>query len=416
MKQVLRATWPLYLGMAFAVASNGLLGSLLAVRAFDEGFDTSDTGLVMAGFFMGYLLGALMTPKLIARIGHAKVFAVVASAASGFALLFDSFVNVPVWLLLRIAIGFCFAAIFIVTETWLNDRSSNETRGQVLNLYVMVTYAAMGIGSILLCVTDPETSNLFILASVLISFGIIPVLMSTAPSPAYESPRRMGLIKLLGKAPLGVGVMFLTGMAQGALIAAGPIYADKSELTTIGIAAFMSIIYLASLVFMVPLGHLADRFERGRFIIAMSGICVVLAVVQGLTPPSLEVVLYGLTAIFSALCLAHYGLALAATNDALAPDEMVGAGATLFIFCALGMILGPIVATEMIEAWRPPAFFYYLAGVHALIVAYALAFLPRRRLRSQDRPRLSPPPAFGLQGPLATAIALSGEVRDRTGP
>ena len=146
--------------------STGLQGPLLAVRAFDEGFDTSNTGLIMAGYFAGFLVGALTTPRMIRNAGHAKVFAAVASIASGTALLYASFIDPVVWFVLRVATGFCFAVIYIVSETWLNHRCSNEIRGRVMNLYVMLAFLGMGAGSLMLNLSDPRGYDLFILASV----------------------------------------------------------------------------------------------------------------------------------------------------------------------------------------------------------------------------------------------------------
>ena len=160
---------------------------------------------------------------------------------------------------------------------------------------------------------------------------------------------------------------------------------------------------------MVPIGQLADRFARWPFLIAMSLLCAVLAVAQALTPPELEIPLHGLTAIFSAL--AHYGFALAVTNDALEDHERVSAGATLFVCCSLGLILGPVLATEAIETWDPPAFFYFLALVHLAIVAYALAIPQQQPKPAQPGEAPNNTQAASLQVPLASAVALKGKDR-----
>ena len=188
MKTVLILTWALLFGFAFTHLSVGLQGSLLTVRAFDEGFDTSNTGLIMAGFFAGNLLGALIAPRMVRKVGHAKVFAGFASIASGAVLLFASFVDPVFWFLVRFAIGFCNAVIVIVTEAWLNQRCPNEVRGKVVSLYCILSYFGLGAGPLLLNLGDPQGYDLFIVASVLISFGIVPILFSAQPAPAFQSP------------------------------------------------------------------------------------------------------------------------------------------------------------------------------------------------------------------------------------
>ncbi|MCP4330505.1 MAG: MFS transporter [Alphaproteobacteria bacterium] len=377
MRSVLLATWALFFGFAFTLQSTGLQGPLPAVRAFGEGFDTSNTGLIMAGFFAGYLVGALMAPRMIRNVGHTKVFAAVASIASGTALLHAVFVDPVVWFALRLATGFCLAGIFIVTETWLNLRSPNEVRGKIMNLYLMVTYLGWGTGALLLNLSSPLGYDLFILASVLISFGIVPILLSTQPTPSFEAPKPLGVLALYRRFPLGVGAIFMAGLAVGALIGAGPIFAHQSGFITAHVSLFMAAIFLGSLIFMWPIGILSDRYDRSRVMIAVASLAAFAALLLAATPVDIEILIFLLTALFAGPCFSIYGICLAITNDHLEPDEMVGGGTTLFICFSVGMILGPVISTEIIEAWQPSAYFLFLATVQVLIVAYAIAVIAR---------------------------------------
>jgi len=406
MKAVFGATWTLFVGIALAEMSYGLQIPLLPLRAFDEGFDTSDTGLIMAGYFMGVLLGAYITPRLIKHVGHTKVFAAMASLASGAPLLYAIFVDPVVWFLFRAMTGVCFGALYIVAETWLNDRCTNETRGNVLNAYFMVLISTTGLGSLLLQLADPRGVELFVLASVLISFGIVPLLLSAKPAPSYETPVRLSIAAVIRKAPLGMGTLGIWGMSSGALFAAGPIYADKAGMTTSEVAVFMAMICLGSLIFMWPAGYLSDRLNRPRFLVALSSLAALLAVIVAITPPDRGIVFYGLTALFAGLTLAHYGLCLAVANDQLEPREMVGAGATLFICYSVGTVVGPILATEIIEAWQAPAYFWFLAGVHLLVVLYAIVLMGSGIGVAPVRKRQPSAAVTSLAGQLATSFAL----------
>ena len=53
-----RSCWALLLGIALMMLGNGLQGSLLGIRAALEGFATTATGIVMSGYFAGFLAGA----------------------------------------------------------------------------------------------------------------------------------------------------------------------------------------------------------------------------------------------------------------------------------------------------------------------------------------------------------------------
>ena len=126
---VVLSSWALFLGIAFIMLGNGLQGSLLGVRAELEGFPTAVTGLVMTGYYAGFLVGSTVVPRLVTRVGHIRVFAALASLASAAVLVHSIFVDPVSWTLMRLVSGFCYAGLYVVAESWLNDRATNETRG-----------------------------------------------------------------------------------------------------------------------------------------------------------------------------------------------------------------------------------------------------------------------------------------------
>ncbi len=128
-RAALLSSWALLLGFGILMLGDGLQGTLLAVRADLEGFSATVTGLVMSSFYIGFLVGSILTPKITANVGHIRVFAALAALASASILVHALFIQVPVWIALRLVSGFCFAGLYIVAESWLNDRATNESRG-----------------------------------------------------------------------------------------------------------------------------------------------------------------------------------------------------------------------------------------------------------------------------------------------
>ena len=206
---------------------DGLQATLLAVRADQEGFSATITGLIMSSFFVGFLLGSITTPKFTTRVGHIRVFAALAALASAAILVHTVFVQVPVWIALRFVSGFCFAGLYIVAESWLNDRATNETRGKLLSLYMIVTYLGVGAGQLLLNLADPSEHLLFILTSVLISIAVVPLLLSAGSPPAFRESVNISLRELFRLTPLGLVSMFLEGLVTATFFALGPVYGQR---------------------------------------------------------------------------------------------------------------------------------------------------------------------------------------------
>src|SRR5690606_16371275 len=133
----LLATWPLLLGMGLLMLGAGLQGTLLGLRATLENFPTPVIGVVMAAYYVGYIGGSLGAPHLMQRVGHIRVFAALTAVASVAILVQAVLVSPIVWTALRMTSGFCFAGVYVVAESWLNDRADNHNRCALPSVYMV---------------------------------------------------------------------------------------------------------------------------------------------------------------------------------------------------------------------------------------------------------------------------------------
>ena len=175
MGKIIKNSWALFTGFGIIIISHGFQGNLLGIRSVLENFNFIATGIMMSGYFIGFFIGATMVPKLVSKVGHIRVFAAFASMASLSSLVHVVFVDPYVWILARFLTGFSMIGIFIIVESWLNDRANNKTRGKVLSLYMLITYIGMALGNLLLNISDPKNYEPFILISLLFSIALIPI-------------------------------------------------------------------------------------------------------------------------------------------------------------------------------------------------------------------------------------------------
>lgn len=366
------SVWALLLGMGLLLLGNGLQGSLLGVRAAEESFGSTVTGIVMSGYFVGFLIGSQIAPRTIRRVGHLRVFAAVASLASIAILVQSLFVTPAVWALMRILTGYCLASAYIVTESWLNDRVTNEHRGGLLSVYMIVSYFGMGGGQLLLNTGDPAAHDLFILVSVLISFAAIPILFSLTPQPVQDAPERLGARALYAISPLGIFGSFATGILQGAVFGMGAVYGHTAGLSVGQIAVFMFVLIAGPALAQWPLGKLSDRMDRRRVITglaAFGAVASLIAVVAtGFWPRTLIYIAAGIGVGPMLL----YSLCIAYTNDHLRTEQMVAASSTLILVFGVGATLGPSTAGVLMDAFGATGFLWLLGGVQTAVVAFAL--------------------------------------------
>jgi len=259
---VLRATWALLLGIAVLMLGHGLQGTLLGVRATMAGFPPAVTGAVMSGFYVGLLVGSFATPRLVARVGHVRVFAALLSLGSTAPLAHAVFVEPVAWFAIRLLTGYCFAGAFVVAESWLNVAGSNENRGTLLSAYMTVQLGALTLGQFLLDLADPGEATLFMLVSALVTVAAVPMLLTAAPAPVIQAPRGVSLIELYRLSPLGVVGVVGVGFSSGAIYGVGPVFARAAGLDVALTSVFMAAIVAGGMVLQGPVGWVSDRFDR----------------------------------------------------------------------------------------------------------------------------------------------------------
>lgn len=370
------ATWALLLGILLLMLGNGLQGSLLGVRASFEGFSTQTVGVVMSSYYLGYLAGSARAPHLVATVGHIRVFAAFASVASSAVLLHALAVQPITWTLIRVVSGYCMAGLFVVAESWLNEGATNETRGSLLSIYMIIVYAGMGLGQLLLNIADPGGFELFVLVSVLVSVALVPAALSVRGAPAIPQPPSVSMRTVFEAAPLGVVGSILAGAASGALFGVGVIYASLAGLDIKETSVFMLAAIVGGALLQWPIGMASDRVDR-RLVILFVALAAAIVCVVGTIGLSHAPLLVAITAL-GALSMPLYPLCNAHTNDWIDPDQRIGAGSRLVMASGMGAVTGPFAATVAMDVIGAAGFFWYLAILHVLVAVFALVRLTRR--------------------------------------
>ncbi len=393
--------WALLLGVALLMVGNGLQGTLLGVRASFEGFPTAITGILMSGYFAGFLGGSLLTPKLVARVGHVRVFAALASLASAAILLHVVFINPVSWTLMRLVSGLSYAGLYVVAESWLNDQASNENRGQLLSVYMVIMLGGMAAGQGLLNLADPSGPELFILVSVLVSLALIPMLLSAGRIPAVEAPTPVGIRELYRASPTGVVAAFGTLLAHGAVFGMGAVYAREAGLSLREVSLFMALVLIGGVSWQWPIGRLSDRYDRRLVMTVVSFLAAAFALVAAALVGRSGTGLFAAIWLFGGMTLPMYSLCIAYTNDYLRPDQIVDASGTLVLVGGLGASLGPVTAAAMMTLFGPNGFLWWLATIHGAIGLFAIYRMTRRATPEEQGAYVAMPPRAT---PIASAI------------
>ena len=370
----IRSSWPLFVGMLFLMVSNGLLATLLSLRAGGLGFSDSAIGIMQSFYPIGSLLGCIIVPRFIASVGHVRIFAALASIASAAALVHLVTDDLWSWSAMRWLSGFCFSGLYVVSESWLNAGAKNDTRGTLLSVYFIVQTGGVTIGQLLLNLSSPDGILLFIVVSILISFALVPMLISNTTSPPYEVPERITFTALLRLSPMGLSGSFLNGISQVTLYVMLALYGRGIELSNSEIGGLLGCMTLGGMLFQYPIGKLSDQLDRRLVIVGAPGLSIPLCIFLMLldNPSENLYLLYAMIALLGGLTLPIYSVCMAHLNDYLKPSQVVAASGTLVLVLAVGMIIGPILGGVMIDNFGPNGMFYLLSITAALTVMTAL--------------------------------------------
>lgn len=374
--------WPLLATAVFMLLANGLQGTLVPVRAHDEGFSTTAIALMGSAYFMGFIAGCWFAPRLTARVGQIRSFAVLGAVTAGLVLVHALVITPAVWAILRAGIGFCAAGMFAVLEGWLNQQATNDVRGRIFTLYATLNNLALLGGQGLFTLASHGSHVLFSVCAILTMACLLPVGLTTQAEPPRPQSVALRPARLYQLSPVAAMGAVVVGLVGGAFWTMAPVYAAHRGLAGDDIAWFMSAVILGGAVAQWPIGRISDRMDR-RYVI---GACAALAALAGLLlafPAPLDGIgpawllaagmLYGATAFpIGSLTNAHL-------NDHARREEMTEvASGNLFVYGAAAA-MGPALAALVIALAGLDAMFFYTAAMHALFVGFVLYRMTRRR-------------------------------------
>lgn len=380
MTGILRSVAPIILAASILMLGNSLLGIVIQLKLNAAGVAPEMIGLTMSGMFAGFMVGTLYGKRVVGRVGHVRAFAGLAAISAVAVLVYPLIVSVPVWALLRAVNGFCMAGLFTVMESWLNERSTNETRGQVLTIYMSSYYLAIALGQLMVNLWDLSGLETFVVAGILVTFSLVPVALTSMPVPEIEQTKPMSLRSLYTCSPLAVFSVFLGGAMTGAMHGLAAVFAQNTGLSVFEVSLFTGLFLFGPFLLLWPIGRISDRIGRrqalgGAAALALIGCGVMVA--QPYFGGTLATMLL-LAFLLGGLFVSVYPSSMAHAYDLLPRDQYVAAAGGLLLFNSIGLTLGPILGSAAMGAFGPYGLFVYEGAVAALLLGFLVYRAARR--------------------------------------
>ena len=362
-------------------SANGLQATLAPVRAELGGFSTMAIGWIGTAFFIGFVAGCLIVPKLLQILGHVRTFALLTAAAATALLLHPMEVSVPVWTALRAVMGFCAAGMYAIVEGWLNHQATNAIRGRVFTTYATLNALALIVGNAFFAQGDPASAQMFIWVSVLTIACLVPIAVTRQPEPPKPSRVRIRVWRLFGAAPAGFAGAACSGLAGGAFWALAMNFAQAQGFDQGGVAWFMSAVIFGGALAQWPVGRISDLMDR-RIVIMLAAFGATLASLALAVAPAFgdaaPVVTFAAAMLFGASSFPIGSLANAHMNDRSHAGDVSETATAILLISGSSAGLGTLLGAQAMNVAGPAGLFYYIAVVHVSLVAFVVTRIAQR--------------------------------------
>ena len=417
-----RSVLSLMLSTLLMMVGFGLASYVLPVRSVAEGWSTLTISLIATGYTLGFTVSCIITPKFVLRVGHVRVFAALITLLSIAILMCGLVVDWRAWIFFRAISGFAISGSYLVIESWLNERVTNENRGMLFSLYLITTMVGTIGGQYLVPLGDPTNSSLFILCGVLFSLALLPTALSSSAMPAPPAQAKFDVPGLYRRSPVAVVGAFLAGAMSGAWLNLGGVFTQKIGLSTAEGATLLAALLAGSAISQIPIGRTSDRIDR-RIVMVGCGIvgivsCLAMVAFVGSSP----LVLYVIAAFVGSVLFPIYALNVAHANDLARPNEYVEVSSGMMITYGIGTISGPLMVGPVMDRFGPPSLFVVLAFYFALYAAYAAWRIAQRGhkdglvSKTDFQANTVPTPGTEAVNAMNQAVRPSDLIEDDTAP
>lgn len=400
MRQLIHSLIPLFISCFILLLGNGLINVLVPIKMGLEGIAPDTIGFVLSLYFVGLLIGAMISTKLIKRAGHIRMFAGCVALAALCILVCSFWESTVAFALLRVFLGFCNACAFTAMESWLSGSSNSKTRGKVLAIYNAVVLAGLFGGQFFMNVSSPQDPSLFVIGGMLFCAALIPIVLSSHAGPQVADTEIMRIKTVFKRSPLGLICCLVSGVIYSALFNLLPVFGQGYGIAEFPLSLYIGAAIFGAFILQFPIGYLSDRFDRRRVLLGMllvSALCDLLVIV--FAQHGLFIGMHIATAVTAGIIACTYPFSISETFDKLEQHEMVSAMGCLILAFAIGGIIGPY-STSLMMAWFNHDMLFYVIGAIQLMLA---AFVVIRMNQRQALP-VTEQEQFVMQGSIISGV------------
>ena len=392
----------LYSAIFFLFSGYSLFLNSAGIKLTQMGVNNLTIGALNAAFFVGGTISAIVSHRIISRVGHIRSFSVFGALFAIAALAHLMMEILWLWGIFRIILGFCHYSLLMVVESWFNARSNNENRAKVLAIYEVMYYTASASGVLLLSL-NLSSNNIFTLAAILVIASTLPVGLTRMKQPDIPARQRISLPHVLSIVPLAWLACFMAGIFINGFFTMGSVFFLRQGFDLQQVSIYLGAAMVGGFTIQLMVAWLSNHFGRPRVIggcAAGAALAAFIGLLLLVCIPQIAWVQYIIAFIIGCSAFPLYALGLARANDVL-PNNMntVEVNRALLFVYGMGSLVGPLLLGGIMQLFNHYGFY----SVY-LIVALVLAIYAIKQPRVPKSERSIYVPVPGNSGPTIVTV------------
>lgn len=348
----------------------GMTFPLLSLILERQGVSATMIGLNGAMSSLGILISAPYIPRLVERTGAAGFMFGCIAVTAAMLLLLRAYVNVYAWFPMRLVMGVAVNGLFVLSETWLNQVADNRSRGRLVGLYVTALSLSFAAGPLLIPLVGTRGWTPFVAGVAVIAVAALPLLWARRLSPDLGGTRPRDVTYFFRAAPTLLGAVIVVSLITAAVMSLLPVYGLQTGFAEDTAALMLAAFVLGNVGLQLPVGWLADRFDR-RWVMMLCAAAVAVLSIAVPAATGIPALLWPMLFAWGGMLFGIYTVALTLLGERYSGADLVAANAAFALMWGLGGITGPAVAGAAMDLAGPFGLPFSVAAAAALFVAVA---------------------------------------------
>lgn len=361
-------------GSAGAIATGLSLGlPLLALVLQSRGVSGTWIGLNTAVAGLASILAPLLVAPLARALGATRLLITMLVLVAITFLGFRVVESLAGWFVLRAVFHGALTIAFVVSEFWLVSLAPPEKRGLLVGVYATVFSVGLAAGPLVLAATGSAGTTPFVVGAAILAAAVVPAFLARGARPDLHAGAGHSTLGYVAAAPAATLGVCAFGAVEAGGLSILPLWGLALGYDEPRAAWLLTAVGLGNVVLQIPLGLLADRFDKTRLLALASLVGVIGAALLPFAGASLPITL-ALLFVWGGLTAGLYTVGLAALADRFHGSDLAGANAAFVAMYGVGMLIGPAAIGVGLDLSPGAGAPLVMAGIFALHLA-ALAFL-----------------------------------------